>query len=382
MPTDTKDMMPAEERYRSKTRRSHDAFKQMASVMPGVAKGAYYYAPYPITIDHADGCYLYDIDGNQYVDFANHHTAQILGHNHPAINEAVTQQLKKGIAVAGPMGVETQLASEICRRVDSVESIRFCNSGTEATLHAVRLAREYTGRYKIAKFEGGYHGSHDAVEISVAPDLQKAGPSDRPNAVPTAGGMPPNATENIVILPDNNEEAVERIIAEHKQDLACVLLDPKAGIMPQRPEFVRTVREITEKNDILLMLDEIVGFRAARGGIQSQYNISPDLTTFGKIIGGGFPIGAFGGRKDLMALLDPTNTGARLFQSGTFSAHPVAMAAGMALLGELNESAFEHLAFLTSILEWQKRTSPPLLMIESEFFLLVSKFFDILFFLL
>jgi glutamate-1-semialdehyde 2,1-aminomutase len=159
--------------------------------------------------------------------------------------------------------------------------------------------------------------------------------------------MPPNTTENIVILPDNNEEAVERIIAEHKQDLACVLLDPKAGIMPQRPEFVRTVREITEKNDILLMLDEIVGFRAARGGIQSQYNISPDLTTFGKIIGGGFPIGAFGGRKDLMALLDPTNTGARLFQSGTFSAHPVAMAAGMALLGELNESAFEHLAFLS-----------------------------------
>lgn len=347
MPTDIIDTIPAEERYRSKTPRSHDAFKQMGAVMPGVAKGAYYYAPYPITIDHADGCYLYDLDGNQYIDFANHHTAQILGHNHPAINEAVKQQLTKGIAVAGPMGVETQLASEICRRVDSVESIRFCNSGTEATLHAVRLAREYTGRYKIAKFEGGYHGSHDAVEISVAPDLHKAGPSDRPNAVPTAGGMPPNTTENIVILPDDNEEATERIIDEHKHDLACVLLDPKAGIMPQRPEFIRAVREITEKYNILLMLDEIVGFRAARGGIQSQYNISPDLTTFGKIIGGGFPIGAFGGRKDLMSLLDPTRKGARLFQSGTFSAHPVAMAAGMALLGELNESAFEHLDFLS-----------------------------------
>ena len=149
----------------------------------------------------------------------------------------------------------------------------------------------------------------------MAPDLHKAGPSDRPNAVPTAGGMPPNTTENIVILPDDNEEATERIIDEHKHDLACVLLAPKAGIMPQRPEFVRAVREITEKNNILLMLDEIVGFRAARGGIQSQYNISPDLTTFGKIIGGGFPIGAFGGRKDLMSLLDPTRKGARLFRA-------------------------------------------------------------------
>ena len=341
------EMSQVEVDYRARTPKSYEAFKQMGKVMPGVAKGAYYFAPYPITIDRADGSYLYDIDGHQYVDFANHHTAQILGHNHPAIISAIDQQLTRGIAVAGPMGIETQLATELCKRVDSVDSIRFCNSGTEATLHAIRLAREFTGKYKIAKFEGGYHGSHDAVEISVAPDLEKAGPANRPFAVPT-GGMPPNATENVIILPDTDLGAIEQILSENKQDLACVLLDPKAGIMPQRPEFMRAIREITKKMDMLVMLDEIVSYRAAKGGIQSQYGITPDLTTFGKIIGGGFPIGAFGGRKDLMSLLDPTKKGARLFQSGTFSAHPVAMAAGLALLNELNKKVYGQLDNLSA----------------------------------
>jgi glutamate-1-semialdehyde 2,1-aminomutase len=329
--------------YRSRTPKSCAAFERTRRVMPGVAKGAYYYAPYPITLDHAEGCYLYDIDGNGYVDFANHHTAQILGHNHPAVLQAVQAQLARGIATGAPMGVETALAEELCRRVASLELVRFCNSGTEATLHAVRLARGFTGRPKIAKFEGAYHGSHDAVEISVAPDVRKAGPGDAPVPVPGTGGVAPHAVEEIVMLPYDNEEAVERLVGRHRHELACVLLDPRTGIAGMRPAFVRAVRDITRRHGVLLIFDEIVGFRAGVGGSQASYGIEPDLTTFGKIVGGGFPVGAFGGRKDIMALLDPTGGPTGFSQSGTFSAHPVAMAAGLAMLHQLTPGAFAHL---------------------------------------
>lgn len=333
--------------YRERTPGSREAFERACEVMPGVAKGAYYYAPYPVTIARAEGCHLYDVDGNRYVDFANHHTTQILGHHHPAVVRAVERQLKQGIAVAAPMGIETALADELCRRVESLEMVRFCNSGTEATLHAIRLAREYTGRHIIAKFEGGYHGSHDAVEISTSPDLAKAGPADRPVPVASAGGMPPNATDNVVILPFDDEAAVEAIIAERSDELAAVILDPKTGVIPQRMDFLKAVREITERYGVLLILDEIVGFRASPGGVQAQCGILPDLSTYGKIVGGGFPAGAFGGRRDLMSLLDPTLGKARVFQSGSFSAHPVTMAAGLAMLEVLTPEVYTRLGRLT-----------------------------------
>ncbi|MBM3263632.1 MAG: aminotransferase class III-fold pyridoxal phosphate-dependent enzyme [candidate division Zixibacteria bacterium] len=333
--------------YLEKTPRSRAAFERAGRVMPSVAKGAYYYAPYPVVIDHAEGCHLYDIDGNRYTDFANHHTAQILGHRHPAVLEAAEEQMRRGIAVGAPTGVETELAEELCRRVPSLEKVRFCNSGTEATLHAIRLARGFSGRPKIAKFEGAYHGSHDAVEISVAPDVTKAGPADAPLPVPTTGGMSPRAVEEIIILPYDDETAVERLVATHWSELACVLLDPRAGVLPPRPEFVRAVREITRIHSVLLVFDEIVGFRAGTGGIQEVYGIVPDLSTYGKIVGGGFPVGAFGGRKDIMALLDPAQGPTGFSQSGTFSAHPVTMAAGLAMLRQLTPEAFAHLNALT-----------------------------------
>lgn len=333
--------------YRERTPGSFEAFKRAGEVMPVVAKGAYYYAPYPVTIARAEGCHLYDVDGNRYVDFANHHTTQILGHNHPAVVQAVERQLAQGIAVAAPMGIETALADELCRRVESLEMVRFCNSGTEATLHAIRLAREYTGRHLIAKFEGGYHGSHDAVEISTSPDPEKAGPADRPVPVASAGGMPPNATDNVVILPFDDEAAVEAIVAEKRDELAAVILDPKTGVIPQRMDFVRAVREITARYGVLLILDEIVGFRASPGGVQAQCGILPDLSTYGKIVGGGFPAGAFGGRRELMSLLDPTLGKARVFQSGSFSAHPVTMAAGHAMLEVLTPDVYARLDRLT-----------------------------------
>lgn len=336
-------MTPIESAYCNASPRSREAFERGRTVMSGVAKGAYYYAPYPLTMARGEGCYLHDIDGRKFVDFANHHTAQILGHNHPAVMEAVRAQMEKGIAVGAAMGIEAELAEEMCRRVASVDCIRFCNSGTEATLHAIRLARGFSGRPKIAKFEGGYHGSHDIVEVSVAPALDKAGPESTPHAVPTTGGISSKAPEEVVVLPYNDEDAVERLVTQHRDELACVIFDPKTGILPLRKEFVQAVRKITAQHDVLLIFDEIVGFRTCVGGLQAHYGIAPDLTTFGKIIGGGFPVGAFGGRADIMALFDPTQGPTGFFQSGTFSAHPVVMAAGLAMLRQLTPETYDHL---------------------------------------
>ena len=329
--------------YATESPSSREQFDRDCESMPGGAKGAYYYAPYPLTMQRGEGCYLYDIDERRRVDFANHHTGQILGHNDPAVNAAVQAQLTRGIALGAPTGNEAALAEEMCSRVTSVERMRFCNSGTEATLHAIRLARGFSGRPKIAKFEGGYHGSHDIVEVSVAPPVDEAGPADAPHSVPTAGGMSPNATSEVIVLPYNNEEAVERLVRRYRDELACVILDPKTGILPVRKEFVQAVRRITAENDVLLILDEVVGFRVARGGAQEYYGIGPDLSAFGKLIGGGFPVGGFGGRADIMRLFDNSGGPTGFFQSGTFSAHAMVMAAGLATLQQLTPSAFAHL---------------------------------------
>ena len=333
-----------EEVYRVASPRSKAYFEYAQSVMPGGVKGAYYYRPYPLSMERGDGCYLYDVDSRRYIDFANHHTAQILGHNNPAVNSAVEAQVKRGIALGAPTGIEVELAEEMCRRVPSLDRVRFCNSGTEATLHAIRLARAFTGRPKIAKFEGAYHGSHDAVEISVSPPLENAGPKSAPTALASAGGIAPHAVDEIVILPYNNEAAVERLIADHRDELACVLFDPKPHAIPLRTGFVQFLEENLRKHSILFILDEIMSFRLAPGGFQELCGINPDLTTYGKIIGGGFPVGGLGGRAKVMELFDNTGRGRGcLFQSGTFSAHPVVMAAGLATMQQLTQEAYSHL---------------------------------------
>ncbi len=332
-----------EEIYTAENPSSLEQFDRDRKSMPGGAKGAYFYAPYPLTMQRGEGCYLYDIDERRRVDFANHHTGQILGHNNPAVNAALQAQLSRGIALGAPTGNEAALAEEMCDRVASVERIRFCNSGTEATLHAIRLARGFSGRPKIAKFEGGYHGSHDVVEVSVAPPVDEAGPADAPYAAPTAGGISPHATAEVIVLPYNNEDALEQLVRRHRDELACVILDPKTGILPLRKEFAQAVRRVTAENDVLFILDEVVGFRLARGGVQEYYGISPDLTAFGKLIGGGLPVGAFGGRADIMDLFDGSGEPTGFFQSGTFSAHAMVMAAGLATLQQLTPAAFRRL---------------------------------------
>ena len=332
-----------EERYRVGSPRSKELFERACKTMPGGVKGAYFHQPYPLTMSQGDGCYVYDVEGRKFTDFANHHSTMILGHNHPAVIEVVQEQLERGIALGAAMGIETELSGEMCRRISSVNRIRFCNSGTEATLHAIRLARGFSGRTKIAKFEGGYHGSHDIVEVSVSPSLEKAGVETMPNSIPTTGGISPYATEEVVVLPYNDEVSIEKLITRHRDELACVIFDPKAGVLPLRKEFVQFVRETTREHDVLLIFDEIVGFRVGQGGLQEYYGILPDLTTYGKIIGGGFPVGAFGGRADIMDLLDNTHENTGFSQSGTFSGHPVVMAAGLATLKQLTPEVFAHL---------------------------------------
>ncbi|NKB70654.1 MAG: aminotransferase class III-fold pyridoxal phosphate-dependent enzyme [Candidatus Latescibacteria bacterium] len=343
MSSDTPNTDPIEDRYRYRTGRSLSLFEAGRSVHAGAPKGAYYYPPYPLFMERGEGCHLWCADGHQYLDCANHHTTQILGHNHPAVLQATRDQIDRGIALGAATGIETETAREIVQRVPSLERIRFTNSGTEATLHAVRLARGFSKKPKIAKFEGGYHGTHDGVEVSVAPPLDLAGASQAPRSVASAGGQSPGAPGEVVVLPYDDAAAVERLIESYRDELACLIYDPKAGILPQRREFARAVRQITRKHNILLIFDEIVGYRMGPGGLQEYLGIEPDLSCFGKIVGGGFPVGAFGGRADIMDLFDNSQGPTGFFQSGTFSAHPVTMAAGLATLQQLTPEAYAHL---------------------------------------
>jgi glutamate-1-semialdehyde 2,1-aminomutase len=341
---DTASPGEATSRYSAHTPRSQAHYARARSIMPGgVAKGAFFQQPYPLYLASGEGCYVTSLDGQQLLDFRGHHTAAILGHRHPAVLAAIQAQVEHGIALGGPTEVEYELALELTRRVPSLERIRFTSSGSEAMLHVLRLVRGWTGHPKIAKFEGAYHGSADAVEVSVSPPLNLAGPAAAPHTVPSVKGIDTSAITNTVILPYNQPEAVARLLARHRQELAAVLLDPRAGILPIDLDFIRYLRQITHELGLLLVMDEVVAFRLGTGGLQGLCEVRPDLTIFGKVIGGGFPIGAFGGRADVMDLLDATQGATGFFQSGTFSGHPVALAAGLATLRVLTPEIYGHL---------------------------------------
>jgi len=333
-----------EEEIRQATPRSQTQWERGKRSMPGgIIKGAYWSPPHPIYVDHAEGCYLWDIDGRRYLDLANHHTAMILGHSHPAVVEAIRREARRGMGLGAPTTLEAEMAEEIVRRVPSIEKVRFTNSGTEASLHATRLVRAITGKPKVAKFEGAYHGSHDALELSISPSMDWAGPADAPNAVAAHDGMSRTSEEDAVILPYGQPESVELLLREQRDELAGVFYDPKAGIYDLPPEFPRFVREITEELGLPLVWDEVVSFRAGLGGYQATCSVRPDLTTFGKIVGGGLPVGALGGRADLMDLLDNTQGPSRLGQSGTFSGNAMTLGAGLATLRTLTPEVYGHL---------------------------------------
>ena len=339
-------MVDPEAVYRETTPRSHELHERAVKVMPGgTTRTTTYFPPYPLYIERGEGCRIWDADGAVRIDMLGNYTAMILGHAHPKIVEAIRRQAGRGTGFAAANPVEVELATILCERVPSLDAVRFCNSGTEATMFAMRLARAFTGRPKIARIEGGYHGTHDYAEVSTHPVVADAGPEDEPVAQPDSMGTPEWALDQVVVLPFNNPDAAERIIRRQSSELGAVILEPiigAGGVIAATPEFLRRLRDVTTELGILLIFDEVISFRVAPGGAQQAYGVTPDLTTLGKIIGGGLPVAAFGGRADVMEVLDPRRE-ASLAQGGTYNGNPLGMAAGVAAMRELTPDVYDDL---------------------------------------
>ena len=336
--------------YAAKTPRSRALHEEAAAVMPGGnSRTTTFFDPYPFYFQRGQGAHVWDADGIERVDFNNNYTSLVLGHATPDVIKAVQAVAESGLSFPGPTEHEIRLAEMITRRVPSVESLRFTNSGTEATMNAVRLARAFTNRAKIAKFEGAFHGTHDWVMVSVTGDTKSWGNRRKPKPIAWSAGIPPAVLKHTVVLPWNDPEACEEILTAEAANVAALIVDPylcNGGLVPPADGFMTRLREITERHGILLIMDEVISFRTAWGGGQERLGVRPDLTTFGKVIGGGLPVGAFGGRRDVMAFYDPRKGGARISQGGTFNANPVTMAAGVATLNALTPEAYTRLEAL------------------------------------
>jgi len=339
-------MVDPEDVYRRTTPTSRALHERAVKVMPGgTTRTTTYFDPYPLYIDRGEGCRMWDADGTERIDMLGNYTAMILGHAHPKVVEAISRQAARGTAFAAANPIEVELATLLCERVPSLDLVRFCNSGTEATMFAMRLARSFTGRPKIARIEGGYHGTHDYAEVSTHPAPAKAGPSDRPTATPDSIGTPQWVLDTSVVLPFNNPDAAERILREDGDQVAAVILEPiigAGGVIAATTEFIKRLRSVTRELGMLLIFDEVISLRVSPGGAQQLYGVTPDLTTLGKIIGGGLPVAAFGGRADVMELLDP-RLEPNLPQGGTYNGNPLGMAAGVAALKELTPDVYEEL---------------------------------------
>jgi glutamate-1-semialdehyde 2,1-aminomutase len=319
----------------SKTALSRSAalYQRALEILPGgVSRNTVLRDPHPLYADFGSGCRVTDIEGRERIDFANNMASLIHGHAHPEVVAAVTAQLSRGTAFTLATEIEVHYAEHLCRRNPNFEKIRFVNSGTEALMCALKAARAFTGRPKIAKVEGAYHGQYDYAEVSQTAKPESWGSVDHPTSVPVAHGTPAAALADVVVIPFNDCERARAILDEHAETLACVLLDlmpHRVGLNPAEPEFVETLRAWTREHDALLVLDEVITFRTARGGLQTWYDLTPDLTALGKIIGGGFPAGAVLGRAEVMDVMNPLAEKVLFPHSGTFSANPVTMTAGL-----------------------------------------------------
>jgi glutamate-1-semialdehyde 2,1-aminomutase len=318
-----------------KTDRSTILFQNSQKVIPGgvnsPVRACKAVGTLPRFIHRAEGCRLFDADDNAYIDYVGSWGPMILGHRHPAVIQAITEALSRGTSFGAPTDLEMELACRVIEAVPSVDMLRMVNSGTEATMSAVRLARGATGRDIIIKFDGCYHGHADTL-------LVDAGSGVATLNIPGSPGIPASVVQHTLSLPYNDAEAVRSVMAEKGKDVAAIIVEPVAGNMgmvPPASGFLETLREVTQENGSLLIFDEVMcGFRVAYGGAQSLYDIRPDLTCFGKIIGGGLPVGAYGGRKDIMSQIAPEGP---VYQAGTLSGNPVAMAAGLATLEQLRQ---------------------------------------------
>ncbi|MBS3798145.1 glutamate-1-semialdehyde 2,1-aminomutase [Pseudoalteromonas sp. BDTF-M6] len=285
----------------------------------------------PLFITHAEGAYTFDADGNKYIDYVGSWGPMILGHNHPEIKQAVHEAVERGLSYGAPTEAEIEMAEKVKELVPSIDSVRMVNSGTEATMSAIRLARGYTGRDKILKFEGCYHGHADSL-------LVKAGSGALTLGVPNSPGIPEDFAKHTLTVSFNNLEEVKAIFSKYPEEIACIIIEPVAGNMnciPPVEGFLEGLRAICDEYKSVLIFDEVMtGFRVALGGAQAYYNITPDLTCLGKVIGGGMPVGAFGGKKEIMDYIAPVGP---VYQAGTLSGNPIAMAAGLKALELLSK---------------------------------------------
>jgi len=329
------------------TSKSAALYERARRVLPGgVSRNTVLRSPHPIYADHAQGCRVVDVEGVSRIDFSNNMASLIHGHADPETVQAVSAQLARGSAFALATELEIEYAETLCARSPSFEKLRFVNSGTEAVMGMIKASRAFTGRPKIAKVEGAYHGLYDFAEVSQTSRPESWGDAARPRSVPVAHGTPATALEGVVVIPFNDPDRAREILDEHKHELACVLLDPmphRVGLRPADADFVRALREWTTANDVLFVFDEVITFRSEVGGAQSWYDVRPDMTAMGKAIGGGFPVGAFAGRSDVMDVMDPLADKLLFPHSGTFSANPVTMVAGLTAMRRFDEAAVARL---------------------------------------
>ncbi len=332
------------EAFRAPSSASAQLAERARRVMPGGnTRGTLYQAPHPPYAARGAGATIVDVDGDARLDFLNNYTSLIHGHADADVNAAVIDQLQHGTAYAMPTAHEVTLAELIVARIPSVEQLRFTNSGSESVMMAIKGARAYTGRPKILKFEGCYHGSYDFAEISMLTPASRWEEADTPSTA-SASGTPQGVMDNVLVAKYNDVAEVERVIAANHRDLAAVLVDPmpsRVGTLPATPEFLAALRGLTETYGIVLIFDEVITLRVGYGGMQSIVGVTPDMTTMAKIIGGGFPVGAVGGKAEIMAVFDPRAS--KVPHGGTFNANPITMVAGVAAMEKMTPEAFARL---------------------------------------
>lgn len=316
--------------------KSEELFNEsMKFLAGGVDSPVRAYKPYPFFAERAKGSKIFDVDGNSYIDYCLAYGPMVLGHANPDVMSDVVIQLRSGSAYGVPTEREVELAKLVVKKVPCAEMVRFVNSGTEATMSAIRLARAATGRNKIIKFEGAYHGAHDYV-------LVKSGSGAA--GLPDSPGVPEDTTKNTILIPFNDEEAIIEVFKNQGDSIAAIILEPimgNVGFIPPKKGYLEFLREITGQNDTILIFDEVItGFRIAEGGAQDLFNVTPDLVTFGKILGGGFPIGALSGKRELMEMIAPSGS---VYQAGTFNGNPISITAGLSTLKQLNSSFYEEM---------------------------------------
>jgi glutamate-1-semialdehyde 2,1-aminomutase len=334
------------DRYLDRTPKSSERNREAGRTMPGGdTRSTAWFHPYPPFVAEGKGSYFTDIDGNRYIELLNNYTSLIHGHAHPAVVDAIQQQVARGSAFAAPHEASMRLSQILVERMPTVDLVRFANSGTEAVMMAIRVARAYTNRPLIAKAEGGYHGTWDDITVSVAPPLDRAGPLEQPTPYLDSKGLNPNVAETTVVIPFNDIESARAILEPLGDQLACMIVEPvmgAGGMIPCEPEYLAGLRALTREIGALLVLDEVISLRLAPGGAQSLYGVEGDLTTMAKIIGGGLPVGAFGGRGEIMELCNPSKAG-HVPHYGSFNGNPATMAGGVAAMELYTPDEYERI---------------------------------------